>query len=180
MYRTTNCLVVFLICSSAAVAHGGWFGQSVTADWYVPNNVTILESHNLVVGAGVELPFGSIVNGGNLAIDLSDTQVRFEFSSLAIWSPATLNGWQFSDTPGVVPNIIGASLGPMSPGISGLNNGALSFTANSILGNFVGVTAAGAGDFYTINVQFAPEPSSLALAVAGFVGLAACGWRRKR
>jgi hypothetical protein len=180
MHRTKTGLCVILICCSTAISEAGWFGQTITADWYVPDNVTILESHNVVVAAGVELPFGSIANGGNLAIDLSDTQVRFEFNSLAIWSPATLNGWKFSDIPGAGPNIIGASLGPMSPGISGLTNSALSCDATSILGNFVGVTAAGAGDFYTIDIQFAPEPSSVLLAGMGLTALAAIQWRRRK
>lgn len=182
MHRFIATLVVIVVAScSAAIARAGWSGQTVTADWYVPDTVTIIESHNLLVGPSVELPFGSITNGGNLAIDLSDTQVRFDFNSLAIWSPATFNGWKFTDVPGMQPNIVGVSLGAMSPGITGLTNAALSFTADSVSGNFVGVQAAGAGDFYTIKLEFAtPEPSSLVLAALGFGSLAGWGWRRRR
>jgi hypothetical protein len=70
----------------------------------------------------------------------------------------------------------------MSGGITGLTPAALSFTANSVLGNFVGVTAAGAGDFYTIDVQFAaaPEPSGFLLASMGLITVAALRWRRTR
>ncbi len=179
MRAIQTCLGTLVLSSIPALAQAGWLGQPVTADWYVPDTFTIIESHNLVVGPGVELPFGSISNGPSVAIDLSDTQIEFTFNAHAIWSPATFNGWVFTDAP-AVPNIVGVSLGPMSPGISGLTPAALSFTANSVSGNFVGVAAAGPGDFYTINIQFAPEPSTLALAGAGLAALAVLGRRRLR
>ena len=172
--------------SGAAICQAGWLGQTVTAEWYVPDNVTVLESHNLLVAPGTELPFGSIANGPSVAIDVSDDLVRFDFNAHAIWSPTTFNGWVFSHVPGAAPNIVGVSLGPMSPGVTGLTNAALSFTSNSVLANFSGVDVAAAGDFYTIKVQFGeiPEPSSLVLAAMGaaslwFVARRRAGLRRK-
>ena len=181
MHRSMLVCAVVIVCWSADIARAGWLSQAVTADWYVPDTFTVLESHNLVVGPGVELPFGSITNGANLAIDVSDAQITFEFNSLAIWSPATFNGWVFTDTPGMQPNIVGVSLGPMSPGITGLTPAALSFTPNSVSGNFVGVQAAGAGDFYTINIKFAaaPEPSGWLLAMIGLLALGAARQQRR-
>jgi hypothetical protein len=179
MRRSKIVLSLALIWCCATVSQAGWLSQSVTAEWYVPDTVTLLESHNVVVGPGVELPFGSIVNGGSLAIDLSDTQVEFDFNNLAIWSTATFNGWKFIDTP-ATPNIVGVSLGPMSGGVAGLTAGDLSFTANSVLANFSGVTVAGAGDFYTINVEFAPEPTSLLPWSVALAVLTTLAWRRAR
>ncbi|HEY2893874.1 MAG TPA: PEP-CTERM sorting domain-containing protein [Pirellulales bacterium] len=173
--KVTNLAYAMAIAwSSAAICQAGWLGQTVTAEWYVPDNVTVLESHNLLVAPGTELPFGSISNGPSVAIDLSDDLVRFDFNAHAIWSPTTFNGWVFSHVPGAAPNIVGVGLGPMSPGVTGLTNAALSFTSNSVLANFSGVDVAAAGDFYTIKVQFGetPEPSSLVLAAIG--GSALC------
>jgi hypothetical protein len=162
-----------------SAVQAGWLGQTVTAEWYVPDNVTVIETHNVVVGAGVELPFGSIVNGPILAIDLSDTEVRFEVSSLAIFSPTAVNGWKFSDTTNSIPDIAGVIVGPLSGGVSGLANSDLSFDANSIFVNLESVTAAGAGDFWTLKVEFVPEPGSLILAALGLVGIGAWSLRRR-
>lgn len=173
------CALAFA-CTSATICQAGWLGQTVTAEWYVPDNVTVLETHNLLVGPGTELPFGSITNGPSVAIDVSDDLVRFDFNAHAIWSSTSFNGWVFSHVPGAAPNIIGVTLGPMSPGVTGLTNAALSFTSNSISANFSGVDVAAAGDFYTIKVQFGetPEPSSLVLAAVG--GSALCIVARRR
>jgi len=171
-----------IACTSVAICQAGWLGQTVTAEWYVPDNVTVLESHNLLVAPGTELPFGSIANGPTVAIDVSDALVRFDFNAHAIWSPTLFNGWVFSHVPGAAPNIVGVSLGPMSPGVTGLTNAALSFTSNSVSANFSGVDVAAAGDFYTIKVQFGetPEPSSLVLAALGGSALCIVARRRAR
>jgi hypothetical protein len=101
-----------IVWSSAAICDAGWLAQTVTAEWYVPDSVTVLESHNLLVAPGTELPFGSISNGPSVAIDLSDDLVRFDFNAHAIWSPTTFNGWVFSHVPGAAPNIVGMTPGP--------------------------------------------------------------------
>ena len=159
-------LAAVFICAHGAVARAGWLGETVTVDWYVPDNVTVIETHNVVVGAGIELPIGSIVNGPILAIDLSDTEVQFSVSSLSIFSAVPVNGFKFSDTFNTIPDISGVSLGAMSGGVTGLTISDLSFDANSIFANLEGVTAAGPGDFWTLKVQFVPEPGSVVLALS--------------
>src|SRR5262245_3018118 len=163
MQEARIALVVVIACCFAGSAQAGWLGQTVTSEWYVPDDVTLLESYTVVVDPLVELPFGAIVNGQRVAIDLSDTEIRFDFNDLAVWSSASFNGWKFTELAG--PTIIGVSLGPMSAGVTGLTASDLSFTANSVVADFAGVNVAGAGDFYTIQVEFAdvPEPSTLAL-----------------
>ena len=52
----------------------------------------------------------------------------------------------------------------------------LSFTADSVFGNFADVTVAGSGDFIRLDLQFIPEPSTALLLSFGLVGLA----RRRR
>ena len=180
MKQILNTILIVACCATTAQA--GWLGDSVTAAWYSPDNVTVIETHNLVVAPTVELPFGSIANAGNnLQIDLSDTQIEFDFANLAIWTVSSFNGWRFSDTYSTIPPIIGVTLGPMSPGISGLTPAALSFDADNIWANYSGVTAAGAGDYWTLDVKFGeptPEPSSFVLAAAGLVALAAMRRRK--
>ena len=163
------CLVALataFICADAAIAEAGWLGETVTVDWYVPDNVTVIETHNVVVGGGVEIPFGALINGPIIAIDLSDTQVQFSASSLSIFSAVPVNGFKFSDTFNTIPNISGVSLGAMSGGVTGLTISDLSFDANSVFVNLEGVTAAGAGDFWTLKVEFVPEPGSIVLALS--------------
>lgn len=159
-------LTMVSICVKGAIVQAGWLGETVTVDWYVPDNVTVLETQNVVVGAGIEVPFGGLLNGSILAIDLSNTEVQFSVSSLAIFSAVPVNGFKFTDTFNTVPDISGVILGPMSGGVTGLTPSDLSFDANSIFANLEGVTAAGAGDFWTLKVEFVPEPSAIVLALS--------------
>lgn len=159
-------LAALVICAHGAVSEAGLLGETVTVDWYVPDNVTVIETHNVVVGAGIELPIGSLANGPIVAIDLSDTQVQFSVSSLAIFTSDPVNGFKFSDTFNTIPDISGVSLGAMSGGVTGLTPSDLSFDANSIFANLEGVTAAGPGEFWTIKVEFVPEPSAIVLALS--------------
>ncbi len=164
-------VIVLLMCS--AVARAGLNGQTVQADWFAPDLVSLIETHNVVVGPGVELPTGAILFNGNLyQMDLSDTEIRFDFFGHAIFSPATFNGWVYSDLNNTILPIINVKLGPMSAGISNLSNSDLTFDANAIYGNFESVNIVGAGDFFTLEITFGedvPEPASCGLlALAGF------------
>ena len=159
-------LAAIFICADGAISQAGWLGETVTVDWYVPDNATVLETQNVVVGAGIEVPFGGLLNASILAIDLSDTEVQFSVSSLAIFSAVPVNGFKFSDAFNTIPDISGVSLGVMSGGVTGLTISDLSFDANSIFANLEGVTAAGPGDFWTLKVEFVPEPSAIALALS--------------
>ncbi len=169
IHRWFFALAIVFVVADAAIAEAGWLGDTVTVDWYVPDNATVIETHNVVVGAGVELPFGSLANGPIIAIDLSDTQLQFSASSLSIFTAVPVNGFKFSDTFNAIPDISGVSLGAMSGGVTGLTVSDLSFDANSVFVNLEGVTAAGAGDFWTLKVEFVPEPGSIVLALSCLV-----------
>ena len=165
-----------LLLAGVPEAHGGFDGQTVTAEWLFPDFGTVLESHDVVVGAGVELPFNVIINDDKFDIDIGDDFVLFLFNSSATWQNTAFNGWRFSDTFGTIPEIVGYKIDSVSDGIGGLDNSDLFFDADSVWGNFMGVTVAGPGDFIRLQVQFIP--ASGAFALLGLAGL--MGTRRRR
>ncbi len=166
-----------LLLAGVPEAHGGFDGQTVTAEWLFPDFRTVLESHEVVVGAGVELPSDVIIHGdGLLDIDIGDDFILFLFSDGATWQNTDFNGWRFSDTFGTIPEIVGYKIHSVSDGISGLEDSDLFFDADSVWANFSGVTVGGPGDFIRLQVQFIPAPGALALL--GITGL--MGTRRRR
>lgn len=161
-----------LILATAGTAYADFSGQSVTAEWRYPGFGSVLESHVVVVGPGVELPADAIVNDFKFSIDVGGDHVQFDFNSTSHWLDEAFNGWYFSDTNGTVPDIVGYSIDSVSSGVSGLTNDALFFDANAVWGNFRGVQVAGAGDYIRLKVSFIPEPGSTVLAFLGLGSLA--------
>lgn len=172
---TTSALLVAtasVLLAGVATTQAGLEGHTVTADWLYPNFNSVLETHDVVVGAGVELPPSVIINDDKFSIDLSDAFIQFDFNATSNWTSTDFNGWRFSDTNGTIPEIIGYSIDAFSSGVSGLTNSDLGFDADSVWGNFAGITVAGSGDYIRLKVDFIPEPATLTLLAIG--GLALC------
>jgi MYXO-CTERM domain-containing protein len=160
----------------AAAAHADLTGNTVTAQWRYPDFASSIESHDVVVGAGVELPFTLIVNDDKFDIDLSGDTVTFLFNSTSNWSQTSYNGWHFSDTNGTIPDITGYTVDEVSAGVGNVGAIITESGPNHFAANFAGVTVAGDGDFIRLRVSFVPAPG--ALAVLGLGGLAAIRRRR--
>ncbi|MEE8153418.1 MAG: hypothetical protein V3T53_00495 [Phycisphaerales bacterium] len=65
----------------AAPCHaGGFFGETVTAEWLFPDMNTVLETHDVLVGDGIELPAEDIIHAKVLDIDIGEDFILFSFS----------------------------------------------------------------------------------------------------
>jgi hypothetical protein len=173
--------LAFMTCPSASHAQG-FDGKTVENGSYFPDITTQADVTMVTVGPGSEYtasPFYSV--------NISDTEVLVTFNSLVAFNPdATFNGYGIKDTLNVVPAITGATIvsetGPFTAS-------RLSFTNDSVLLNFLGLTFA-PGDAIRVNVAFAgtpttapvPEPAEVATftALFGSVGFGMMRARRAR
>jgi hypothetical protein len=160
------------LCGAAAA---DLTGNTVTAQWWYPDKGSSIESHNVVVGPGVELPFDVIVNDDKFDIDLTGDTVTFLFNSAANWTATGFNGWHFTDTNGTISEISGYVVDEVSDGIGNVGAILVGNTADQFWANFAGVTVAGNGDFVRLRLTFVPAPGA-----AGVLALAGLGVLRRR
>jgi|SRR5437016_3530536 len=115
-------------------AFAGWTGHQILAEWLFPNSGTVIESHVVTVGAGIELPAPLIVNDFVFAIDLGDATVEFIFNDGSFFFATAFNGWRFTDL--TAGGITGYLPGASTAGVLGVDAADLTFTSNSVSGNF--------------------------------------------
>ncbi len=150
--------VLIVVSGSVPSAEGQTlYGTTVTAEWLYPTFEAVLESHEVLVGPGVELPSDLIVNETVLEIDIGESSVRFDFSDGTSWSSDPFNGWRFTVAKETIPPIVDYSIGSISDGVTGLEQTDLGWDTESVWANFSGVTIAGAGDFIVLEINFGVE-----------------------
>lgn len=88
----------------------------------------------VTVGAGIELPAPLIVNDFVFAIDLGDATVEFIFNAGSFLFATAFNGWRFTDL--TAGGITGYLPGASTAGVLGVDAADLTFTSNSVSGNF--------------------------------------------
>lgn len=166
-------LAVLAVGVFASASSAQMMGQTITAEWHYGGLGVPIESHQIVVGNGVELTADDILNDTKFSIDLTGDRVSFAFNAESVWTVNTFNGWYFADTNAVLPDVIGYFIWSFS-GIgnpvvtTGWNNNA--FWADFTDSHFY------AGDVITMEVIFVPAPST---ALLGLVGVAALRRRRR-
>lgn len=158
-------------------AHAGFVGNNLLIEWHFSSLGSVIASENNVVGAGVE--FAERFGGSN--IDVADSTIRFFGADATSYSPASFNGFVFTDVNGTIDDIIGVSISGQS-GYTTFDAADISFTANSIAVNFQNVGDIGGDSEVTLTVRFAnqavPEPIGIALLGLGLAGLAVTRRRR--
>lgn len=156
----------------------GLLGQTVTATYNYPNISTVNTGpFNFLVGPGVELhcppdiPFCGTISTP-FSLDFTDTQIVYHYgpSVVAGFGPSAFNGFVFTNLNMGSP-ITGFTLS--SFGFTGLDNSAVSFTANSLSINLQGALEAPTAG-WTVTLQTVPEPSVAELIGAGLALLFAC------
>ncbi len=139
-------------------------GETVTAQWHYSTFGSILESHDVVVGSGIELPNTSIFNDHKFDIDIGDDWVEFRFNATSNWTAASFNGWLFRDTFDALPTISNYYIESASAGVSNMGGVSCGWDDESFWCNFSGMQVAGGGEFVRLKV----EMGGLHLSVSNF------------
>ncbi len=162
-----------------------WTGQDLTFNYYFPTYGTVYAgspisfvpdgSSNLSTFSNLEPATFSVTS-----IAQNELQISYSYPGQGhSLSDPSFDGFTISAPLGDSP-IVAAFVDPNSTQ-PGLSNSTISFAANSVTVNLAGdvFTASSVG---LIDVQFAPpvpEPSTWAMMILGFAGLAFMAYRRK-
>jgi PEP-CTERM motif len=162
-----------------------WTGQDLTFNYYFPTYGAVYAgspisfvadgSSNLSTFSNLEPATFSVTS-----IAQNELQISYSYPGQGhSLSDPTFDGFTISGPLGDSP-IVAAFVDPNSTQ-PGLSNSTISFAANSVTVNLAGdvFTASSVG---LIDVQFAPpvpEPSTWAMMILGFAGLAFMAYRRK-
>lgn len=150
-----------------APATGQLMGETITAQWHYPDFGTVLESHDVVVSAGVELPAGSIFNDSKFDIDIGDDWVEFRFNATSNWSNTNFNGWVFKDAAGTIGAFSNYYIESASAGITNMGSIVLGWSADEFWADFGNMQVAGGGEFIRLKVETAGFHLSVSNFIAG-------------
>ncbi len=134
----------------APAAAQGLYGHALTAEWLAPE---VIDSHQVVVGEGVEVPAQHL--HVNWEIDLGPSSVRFAFTSTTAWNELTFNGWRFTDANRELPPFGGYRLVSVSAGVAYVEQIVTGYDSEAVWADFGGVWVAGPGDFIELEIDLA-------------------------
>jgi len=156
-----------LLVAVSASAQAQMNGTTMDAEWIYPSFGSVLESHSVTVGPGIELPDTAIVNDTKFSIDIGDDYVEFQFNALSTWTNASFNGWLFRDAFNGMPPITGYTVDSFSAGIGGTGGIVTGFNSDEFWADFGGMTVAGPGDWIRLKVSFNAPVLAITNLVAG-------------
>lgn len=166
-------VITTFVVSIAAPVQAGFIGQEITARWLYTSNPNVIETHDILVGPGVELSSNVIQRSSNFNIYIGDNHIIFTFDHKTNWSGQATNGWQFIDKNGTIEEILGFTIGGTTGGVTGLDPEDLVFTGDSVFVNFGKSGPDGdrvlcdEGSTIRLDVVFVPEPATLLLLGTG-------------
>ena len=171
MTIVVSALIIALVTFIAGPVRASFLGHELTVVWHFPIYGGVLESHQIIVGPGVEFPPLALRNAF-LVIDIGPDYILFQRPGDAAWLAQPANGFEFIDSTGAVDQIVGFTIGEIDGVVSGLDPEDLSFTDDSVFVNFgasgpTGVNFWDRNSSLRFNVAFVPEPGSAPLLGAG-------------
>ena len=166
-------------------ASAGLLGDEVGLIDYFPDLSTVyVDDGTATVGPGVEFPDAGQGIGDPIpyeSVDVTDTQIILTELTDVFYSPDPFNGY-------ILTILSGAPITGVSVDAASTESvAALSFTPTSVSINMEGVVIPFTGAEAIIDVTTAtaavtaavPEPSTWAMMLLGFAGLAFAGWRAR-
>lgn len=182
-YRITIAGAAMVLALAWSPASAGFWSHEVWADYHFPDLGTVyLSSGPATVGSGVEFDnIGGFGIGVSPAVDFSDTNILLTYP--VGWSLAgtgTFDGWVFGDGSATVPEIVAVSLAGTN--IAGLTQSNLSFDADHVYLNQLGLGSWGVNSFVSMDVSFVdavPEPKTAFLMLGGMALAGLLALRRR-
>jgi hypothetical protein len=160
-----NCRRLVASCAAltlAPAAHAQLKGHTLTADWLFPDFNTSIETHEVIVGPGIELDQDDIQRDDDISIHIASSTVTFRFHNHdSYWTDKDFNGWRFADTNGTLPDFYSYHVLSHSPGVGNIDAIVTGHSADAFWADFGGVTV-GDGDYITLKVRFIPSPATAA------------------
>ena len=149
----TRAVAVLFALIGTSAADAGFFGGTVSANYYWPNLATVLyPSGTAAAGAAVEFPS---VGGQVLSVDVTDTGFRITYPNgwnFNTITPKTFDGFVIADALGTISPITGVSIAATN--IPGFDASKLAFDADHVYVNQLGYATFPAGSFIEVNVNF--------------------------
>ena len=171
---------VLLGFAGAADASPILAGQTIQMTYRFPTINDVISTTTSVVGPAIE--WSNFI--GEVSVDASDTNIRFQFLSTSSWAPATFSGFGFFNVNGTIPGFAGVTLN--STNMAGFVQSNISFDADHIYVNWQGLSYTPA-TFVSIDIAAAaelpstvPEPATLTLLGVGLVVAAGLARSRRR
>jgi len=153
--------LVLSVSIGKSYADIGLVGDPVSVSRHIPSAGYTFGPIDYVVQAG-PADTVALTGGNNLYLNVENSSLLFSFGPIqGAGGPYPPMGHfiSFQDLSSSAPTIVGISY---NTDLSGFTASDISFTANSVTVGYGGISYSG-GQYLTIDLQFAPEPSVFAL-----------------